>query len=25
MVYTDFKTQLRTVKQSGYWFRDFLG
>ncbi|MEO5682144.1 MAG: GH1 family beta-glucosidase [Chitinophagaceae bacterium] len=25
LVYTDFKTQLRTVKQSGYWFRDFLG
>lgn len=25
LVHTDFKTQLRTVKQSGYWFRDFLG
>ena len=24
LVHTDFKTQLRTVKQSGYWFRDFL-
>ena len=25
LVHIDFKTQLRTVKQSGYWFRDFLG
>jgi beta-glucosidase len=25
LVHVDFKTQLRTVKQSGYWFRDFLG
>jgi len=24
LVYTDFKTQLRTIKNSGYWFRDFL-
>lgn len=24
LVHVDFKTQLRTVKQSGYWFRDFL-
>lgn len=24
LVYTDFKTQLRTIKHSGYWFRDFL-
>lgn len=24
LVHIDFKTQLRTVKQSGYWFRDFL-
>jgi beta-glucosidase len=24
LVYVDFKTQLRTVKNSGYWFRDFL-
>jgi beta-glucosidase len=25
LVHVDFKTQLRTVKRSGYWFRDFLG
>ncbi len=25
LIYVDFKTQLRTIKQSGYWFRDFLG
>jgi len=25
LVHIDFKTQLRTVKNSGYWFRDFLG
>ncbi len=24
LVYNDFKTQERTVKDSGYWFRDFL-
>ena len=24
LVHVDFKTQLRTVKQSGYWWRDFL-
>ncbi|MBN8720992.1 MAG: family 1 glycosylhydrolase [Sediminibacterium magnilacihabitans] len=24
LVHTDFKTQLRTIKNSGYWFRDFL-
>ena len=24
LVHVDFKTQLRTVKQSGHWFRDFL-
>lgn len=24
LVYNDFKTQQRTVKDSGYWFRDFL-
>ncbi|MEP6746086.1 MAG: GH1 family beta-glucosidase [Bacteroidota bacterium] len=24
LVHVDFKTQLRTVKQSGYWFRDLL-
>ena len=24
MVYNDFETQERTVKDSGYWFRDFL-
>jgi beta-glucosidase len=24
LVHVDFKTQLRTVKQSGYWFREFL-
>jgi beta-glucosidase len=24
LVHVDFKTQLRTVKNSGYWFRDFL-
>jgi beta-glucosidase len=24
LVHVDFKTQLRTVKDSGYWFRDFL-
>ncbi|MBR7745758.1 GH1 family beta-glucosidase [Undibacterium baiyunense] len=24
MVYVDFATQVRTIKQSGYWFRDFL-
>jgi beta-glucosidase len=24
LVYTDFKTQERTIKDSGYWFRDFL-
>jgi beta-glucosidase len=24
LVYTDFKTQERTIKDSGYWFKDFL-
>jgi beta-glucosidase len=24
LVYTDFATRLRTVKASGYWFRDFF-
>jgi beta-glucosidase len=24
LVYTDFDTQLRTIKDSGYWWRDFL-
>jgi len=24
LVHLDFKTQLRTIKDSGYWFRDFL-
>jgi beta-glucosidase len=24
LVHVDFKTQLRTVKQSGHWFREFL-
>lgn len=24
LVHVDFKTQLRTIKNSGYWFRDFL-
>jgi beta-glucosidase len=24
LVHTDFKTEKRTVKDSGYWFRDFL-
>jgi beta-glucosidase/6-phospho-beta-glucosidase/beta-galactosidase len=24
LVYIDFKTQRRIVKQSGYWYRDFL-
>ncbi len=24
LIHVDFKTQLRTVKQSGHWFRDFL-
>jgi beta-glucosidase len=24
LVHTDFKTQKRTVKDSGYWFKDFL-
>ena len=25
LIHVDFKTQLRTVKNSGYWFRSFLG
>ena len=25
LIHVDFKTQLRTIKNSGYWFRDFLG
>jgi len=24
LIHLDFKTQLRTIKNSGYWFRDFL-
>lgn len=24
LIYIDFKTQARTVKKSGYWYRDFL-
>jgi beta-glucosidase len=24
LIHIDFKTQLRTIKQSGFWFRDFL-
>ena len=24
LIHIDFKTQLRTIKQSGYWWRDFL-
>jgi beta-glucosidase len=24
LIHVDFATQLRTIKQSGYWFRDFL-
>jgi beta-glucosidase len=24
LVHVDFKTQLRTIKNSGYWWRDFL-
>jgi beta-glucosidase len=24
LVHTDINTQLRTIKNSGYWFRDFL-
>ena len=24
LIYVDFDTQLRTIKNSGYWFRDFL-
>jgi beta-glucosidase len=24
LIYTDFETQLRTIKDSGYWWRDFL-
>jgi beta-glucosidase len=24
LIHTDFTTQLRTIKNSGYWFRDFL-
>jgi len=24
LIYLDYKTQLRTIKNSGYWFRDFL-
>ncbi|HMH33860.1 MAG TPA: GH1 family beta-glucosidase [Puia sp.] len=24
LIHVDFKTQLRTIKRSGYWFRDFL-
>jgi beta-glucosidase len=25
LVHTDFKTQQRIIKESGYWFQDFLG
>ena len=25
LVYVDFKTQQRTIKSSGYWYKDFLG
>ena len=25
LVHVDFKTQLRTIKNSGYWWRKFLG
>jgi beta-glucosidase len=24
LIHVDFKTQLRTIKNSGYWFRDLL-
>jgi beta-glucosidase len=24
LVYVDFKTQQRIIKDSGYWFKDFL-
>jgi len=24
LIHVDFKTQLRTIKDSGYWFRDLL-
>jgi beta-glucosidase len=24
LIHVDFKTQLRTIKNSGYWFRDYL-
>jgi beta-glucosidase len=24
LIHVDFRTQLRTIKSSGYWFRDFL-
>jgi beta-glucosidase len=24
LIHTDFETQLRTIKDSGYWWRDFL-
>jgi beta-glucosidase len=25
LIHVDFETQLRTIKSSGYWFRDWLG
>ncbi|MFY7963470.1 MAG: family 1 glycosylhydrolase [Chitinophagaceae bacterium] len=25
LIHINYKTQLRTVKKSGYWWRDFLG
>ena len=25
LVYVDYKTQKRTMKQSAYWYRDFIG
>jgi len=24
LIHVDFNTQLRTIKNSGYWFRDWL-
>jgi beta-glucosidase len=24
LIHVDFETQLRTIKSSGYWFRDWL-
>ena len=25
IVYVDYATQKRTIKESGYWYRDFVG